>query len=86
MDINGDTFLDIITLNRASDTVSVLLGDWAGSFVPQPPITVGDSPLEMNIIDINGDTFLDIITLSNENYDVSVLLGDGTGAFATQSE
>src|SRR3954453_8029970 len=40
-DVNGDHLADLVAANEGANTVSVLLGKGAGTFVAQPPIALG---------------------------------------------
>jgi hypothetical protein len=83
LDVNVDTFPDLVTANFDTDNVSVLLGIGDGTF--QPPATFKDAPdtdpASVAVDDINGDTFPDLVTANWRTNDVSVFLGDGNGAF-----
>ena len=89
-DLNGDEFLDIVTANYGSypsydeNTVSVLMGDGQGGFLPQVLYSVGHGPSRVALGDITGDGFVDIVTVNRYSDDVSVLAGDGSGGFASE--
>jgi hypothetical protein len=88
-DLNGDGALDLAVTDYTNDTLSVLIGDGEGAFLPPAtyPIgiklqTVGASPRAVAIGDLNGDGKLDIVAAGGYAAGwVSVLLGDGTGNF-----
>jgi len=83
-DFNNDGILDLATANSSDDTVSVLLGNGAGGFVPAPdsPITVGGQPDAVSAADLNLDGNVDLAVANGGDGTVTVLLGNGTGAFA----
>jgi Ca2+-binding RTX toxin-like protein len=81
-DLNGDGKSDVVTANRDSDNISVLLGNGLGSFTPAINFAVGDSPESVAIGDFNGDGKADLVTANRLSNNLSVLLGDGTGSFA----
>jgi len=83
-DVNRDGILDIVTANRDSSTVSVLLGNGNGTFQTQVPFSTGFSPRSVALGDVNGDGKLDIVTANNNSDTASVLLGNGNGIFQTQ--
>lgn len=83
--INNDSHLDLVTANRGSHNVSVLLGNGAGGFTPASgsPVATGGSQLTfLAVTDFNGDHKADIVTANGDDKTVSVLLGDGAGGFA----
>ena len=83
-DVDGDGLLDVVTANRNSDNVSVLLGDGGGGFTAAAgsPFAVGDGPVSVALGDVDGDAALDVVTANRRSDDVSVLLGDGSGGFS----
>ena len=83
-DLNGDTYLDLITSNRLSHDVSVLMGIGDGTYAPQEKYAVGRQPDGVAVDDLNGDGHIDIVTVNWIDDDVSVLLNRGDGTFAAQ--
>ena len=85
-DVNGDGKLDIVTANRASNDVSILLGDGAGHFTASTTgLGGGLNPWFASLGDLNGDGKLDIATANQGSNNVSVLLGDGAGGFTAST-
>jgi hypothetical protein len=85
-DLTGDGYLDLVTANSGSDTVSVLLSNGDGTFQPQRTFAAGHGPVALAVADINGDGKPDLIvtdegTQSDLGDTVSVLLGNGDGTF-----
>ena len=82
-DLNSDGNLDITTSNQDDNSVSVLLGDGKGGFVPATgsPFAVGRAPYPHAVGDVNGDGHLDIVTPNVRSSNVTVLLGNGKGSF-----
>jgi len=76
-DFNGDGHLDLVTANRRSDDVTVLLGHSGGSFAPAPgsPFLTGRGVWRLAVADLNGDTKLDVVTTNLESKSVGILLG-----------
>jgi hypothetical protein len=66
-DVDGDGAVDLVTANRLSDNVSLLLGDSSGGFTPAPdsPYAVGDGPQSLALGDIDGDGRPDVIVPSD---------------------
>jgi len=83
-DVNGDRQVDLIIANVASNTVSVLLGNGAGTFATKVDYTTGTIPISVTSTDVNGDTHPDLIVANLGSNTVSVLLGNGAGTFATK--
>ncbi|NJO78295.1 MAG: hypothetical protein HC827_07020 [Cyanobacteria bacterium RM1_2_2] len=82
-DFNQDGIPDLVTANRGSDTVSLLLGNGTGGFGTARTFRVGSQPNSVAAADFNGDGRLDLVTADsglNENT-VSVLLADANGGF-----
>ena len=84
-DLNGDSYLDIVTANNSDNDIAVLLNNGTGGFLPASgsPFTVSPSPYPLTIGDVNSDRHLDIVSTStNSSMRVlTVLLGDGRGHF-----
>ncbi len=80
-DVNSDGNLDILTSNRDTDDISILLGDGNGSFRTQSRIGIGRAGDDDFLLhDLNADGHLDILT-SHESSGLFVLLGHGDGTF-----
>ncbi len=84
-DFNKDGNTDLVTANKSSSTVSVLLGKGDGTFNPANNISVigfnGLSPSSVAVADFNKDGKLDLVTANNLNSNISVLFGKGDGSF-----
>ncbi len=85
-DLDGDTVPDLVTANRNSDDVSVLLGNGDGTFQAAVSFPAGEQPSSLAVADLDGDTVPDLVTANEVSDDVSVLLsqapepdGDGDG-------
>jgi len=87
-DLNADGRLDLVTANAASASISVLLGNAAGTFGPKTDFGTGLDPNSVAIADLNADGRPDVVTAnadSNANT-VSVLLGNGDGTFGRKTD
>jgi Ca2+-binding RTX toxin-like protein len=91
-DFNKDGNLDVAVANTGDKTVSILLGDGAGSFNLFGSFSVGSTwnPVSIAVLDLNGDGNLDLasanvnlLNIPANNSDVSIIFGDGTGSFST---
>jgi len=78
-DLNGDNYLDLVTMNTSAGTVAPLFGKPGGTFNAQVDYTVapfaayGDSLAG----DFNGDGIDDVAIFGSAN--VSILMGQGNG-------
>ena len=75
-DIDLDGFLDIVTANQFSNTLSVLVNDGIGGFTPaaSSPFAVGQGPTSVAIGDANNDNRPDVFTANSGDGTISVLL------------
>jgi RHS repeat-associated protein len=82
-DFNGDGFSDLVTANRDSGDLSILLGNGDGTFAPERRFPTEGSPQAVTAGDVNGDGLLDLATTSYSlNGQVAVMLGAGDGTFS----
>src|ERR1019366_7011492 len=72
---------DLITVNQAANTFSVLLGNGDGSFQSSIDFAAGNSPLAIAAADFNGDGHADLAIMNYADGTVSVPLGRGDGTF-----
>jgi hypothetical protein len=79
-DFNGDGKADIVTANRDSNSVSILLGNGDGTFRSALTIPVDSSPQKLATGDFNGDGKLDLAVATGSG-NIDVLLGNGDGTF-----
>ncbi|HEX6430848.1 MAG TPA: VCBS repeat-containing protein [Niastella sp.] len=84
-DLNGDSYLDIVTANNADNDITVMLNNGSGGFTPAPgsPFPVSPAPYPLTIGDVNSDGHLDIVSTSTHESSrvLTVLSGDGQGHF-----
>lgn len=78
-DLNADTRLDVVTVERSANTASVLMGQAGGSLGAAIPYPTGTDPDTVAVGDFNGDGDLDVVTGQGSSNQMSVLPGDGTG-------
>jgi hypothetical protein len=80
VDIDNDGKVDIVTINTASDDISIFLNRGKEKFEQQKNVAVGPTPTNKVFGDFNGDGFVDMaITLDGGS--VVLLLNNGDGTF-----
>ncbi|MBN2294067.1 MAG: VCBS repeat-containing protein [Pirellulales bacterium] len=84
VDVDGDGLLDIVTANKADDTVSILYGNGDGTFDPQVVLGVGRSPMDVAVADIDGNSMPDIVTANSMDDTITVLYEVGQTRFSSQ--
>jgi len=92
-DVNRDGSLDIVTTTSGpypdyEGSVSILMGNGDGTFVPGITFDTGPHPVSAALRDLNSDTVLDIVTANQHSTDsdtVSVHLGNMDGSFAAHT-
>jgi len=85
-DFDGNGKPDIAVVNRASNTVSIQLGNGDGTFAAAAPYATGVDPIAIAVGDFNGDGKLDLVTANRASYTISVLLGNGDGTFGNHTD
>jgi hypothetical protein len=87
-DLNADSRPDLVVVNQADNTVSVLLGNGDGTFTAalNSPLASGQAPTGVTIADFNGDGIPDFAVTDPQTDSVSVYLGLGQGLFAPPFE
>ena len=83
-DVSGDGRADIITANRATDTISIFEQNASGGFALAATMDVGDNPTDIQVADLNDDDKADLVITNRDSGDVSVFLGNGDGSFADE--
>jgi hypothetical protein len=89
-DVNGDGRLDVVMVNKCSDSgcvigrgsLGVMLGNGDGTFKPAVTYDSGGIYAQaVAIADLNGDHKLDIVVINEASNTIDVLLGNGNGTF-----
>jgi hypothetical protein len=92
-DFNGDGKPDLAVANQGNypypnSSVSILLGQGGGTFLPAVSYAAGNNPQSVAVGDFNGDGKQDLAVANVGDYygngqGVSILLGQGDGTFQT---
>ena len=88
VDLNADKILDLITVSRTDDSLTVRLGVGDGSFSAgvRYPLGVGTfRPANLFLFDVNGDGKTDIVCPTTSASTVTIHFGNGDGSFSTAS-
>ena len=83
-DFNGDGNADLAVTNYGSNTLSILLGNGNGTFMPEQTFATGSGPGSIAVGDFNGDGIEDLAVANRNSNTVSVFLGNGNGTFQPQ--
>jgi len=83
-DLNGDGKSDVVVTNYQDNSVSVLLGNGNGTFLPEQRYPTGLGPTAVAVSDVNGDGRPDLVVANFAGNSVSILLGNGNGTFQSQ--
>ncbi len=86
-DLDGDGLNDMVTANRSSNDLSVLLGEGSGTFAPPQivPTVFGAEAASVESVgsgDFNNDGVADLAAVNADRGSVSLMLGFGNGLFA----
>ncbi len=84
-DFNGDDKMDLAITNELDNTVTVLIGQGNGSFLPATgsPFTAGSSPGFVVSADFNSDGNNDLAIANIQGNTITLLLGNGVGGFSS---
>jgi hypothetical protein len=88
-DLNADGRLDLVVVNAAADSMSVLINQGNGAFAPKVDYPTGGVPTAVAVGDLNGDGRPDLVVTNGGNtsalgHTISVLLNTGGGTFAAK--
>lgn len=81
VDLNGDSFDDLIILNSGDGSVSVQLNDQSGSFYEVSQLVANPGALGLYVGHLNGDGLVDVVVSNTVDSTVSVFFGTGPGLF-----
>ncbi len=82
-DFNHDKFPDLAITSETDSSVTILLGNGKGDFIPSgnSPFFAGSIPNDICIADFNKDGNFDLAFPNHEKKYITVLYGDGKGNF-----
>ena len=85
--LNHDSIPDIAVVNKATDDVSIMLGNGTGrfSFAPGSPEPVGEEPVAITSGDFDSDGNTDLAVADEGSDEVTILKNDGAGGFNASS-
>lgn len=78
-DFNRDGKPDLVVVNQASNTISVLLNVANGTFGPATTYPTGPSPQFVAVGDFNNDGSPDVIVANTNSSTIGIFLGNGDG-------
>ena len=81
VDADRDGAPDLAVANRASNDLSLLIGDGRGGFRAGAIYPVGESPYDVEAADFDGDGEPDLAVGNGGTRDISILTGRGDGTF-----
>ena len=82
----SNEFVDMAVANKASNTVSILLGNGDGTFQTQKTLTTGTAPVcvvTADFHDLTGNGALDLAVANQGDNTISIFQGNGDGTFKT---
>lgn len=85
-DVDGDTYLDLISVNQGTNNVGdlqILKGFGDGTFRVVRSVTAGSVPTGAALADTNGDGRADLVVSNLRSQEVTVSFGDGFGNFGS---
>lgn len=82
-DVNGDGFRDLLTLSKATASITILSGNADGTFgAPKSFSTGGKKPNSFVFRDFDKDGDLDIATSNAGSKEIAVFTNDGMGSYS----
>ena len=82
VDLDRDGQVDIATVNRTSETLSIFLNQGQGRFALGVQYPAGKLPIAAVAGDFNADNTVDLMVPSNQDGALTLLANDGRGVFS----
>ncbi|MCB0319555.1 MAG: VCBS repeat-containing protein, partial [Bdellovibrionales bacterium] len=82
LDLNNDGRLDLVAVDKSTDSARVFLGNGDGTYLAPSTVLLGDGPDQILFGDINGDGRTDLVTTLENDNAVTVSFGNSDGTFA----
>lgn len=79
---DNDLFYDLVVVNQATNSISVLINSGTGTFPTVVGYGVGSAPVAVAAADFDGNGTLDLAVVNQGGATVSLLLNNGSGVFA----
>jgi hypothetical protein len=80
-DLNGDGHFDLAVPNALSDSISILMNNGDGTFLPAVNYPAGDEPNDVFCADLDGDSNLDLAVTNGFDSTISIFKNWGNGTF-----
>jgi hypothetical protein len=84
-DFNGDTKLDVATIQFTTNTILVQYGDGTGKFSAPVSVTTPAGPRALITVDYNGDGKPDLLTANSTANNFTLFINNGNGTFTDTS-
>jgi len=81
-DLNRDGVMDLVTANVDGNSVSVLMGDGEGGYMPPVDYASGLTTRGVAALDADGDGHVDLVAANRSGSDLSLFINLGDGTFA----
>lgn len=81
VDLNGDAFPDLVTANRDTDDITVVMNSF-GTLGAGVSLAAGQRPQGIASGDLNGDGAPDVVCSNHDSRTLSVFTGNGLGGLA----
>jgi hypothetical protein len=80
--LSNDKNLDLAVANKGANSISILIGQGDGTFLPKVDIPTGTVPVSVVAGDFNGDGNPDLAVANQSDNTISLFFGDGKGGFS----
>jgi hypothetical protein len=81
-DFNRDGHIDLAVGNTQGSSISILLGDGLGGFLPARSYAAGSQPRGIAVLDLEGDGDHDVVAANRVSSNLALYRNQGDGTFA----